>query len=188
LYPSGGGVSAKPLGIGSVGGQPSEPGPGRPTGPIGPIGPIGLESFARRVAKLRAELGWTQARLADRVAVSRVALSHIESRLSVPSERTVTLLAGVFGREPHELVAGTDYPPAKAERLPLVAARHTEVDHRLAVLGALLRQAESVPPPHGTRLVEALAREWRPRLTVMLDTSADPDDRARLRATLRRLA
>lgn len=166
LYPCDGGVSAKPLGIAGI--DPPE-------------------SFARRVAKLRAELGWTQARLADRVAVSRVALSHIESRLSVPSERTVTLLAGVFGCEPHELVAGTDYPRAKAERLPLVAARHTEVDHRLAVLGALLRQAESVPPPHGARLVEALAREWRPRLTVMLDGAVDPDDRARLRATLRRL-
>src|SRR5262245_63590877 len=97
---------------------------------------IAEESFGRRVAKLRAELGWSQARLAERVAVSRVALSHIEARLSTPSERTVTLLAGVFGLEPPDLVAGTDYPPGKAERLPLVAARHTEADHQLAQLAA----------------------------------------------------
>ena len=30
---------------------------------------------------------------------------------------SITLLAGVFGLEAHQLVAGTDYPMAKAERL-----------------------------------------------------------------------
>jgi transcriptional regulator with XRE-family HTH domain len=103
--------------------------------------PVGIEpeSFGRRVGKLRAELGWTQAQLAARVAVSRVALSHIESDLTVPSERTVALLAGVFGCEPLELVAGTKYPAAKAERLPPIVARHTEVAHQLAVLTACSR-------------------------------------------------
>ena len=67
-------------------------------------------SLGRRIAKLRAELGWTQQELADRVAVSRVALSHLESDLSTAGERTVALLAGVFGMEPHELVAGTTLP------------------------------------------------------------------------------
>jgi transcriptional regulator with XRE-family HTH domain len=64
-------------------------------------------SLGRRVAKLRAELGWTQQELADRVAISRVAVSHLESDLNTAGERTVALLAGVFGMEPHELVAGT---------------------------------------------------------------------------------
>jgi transcriptional regulator with XRE-family HTH domain len=91
-------------------------------------------SLGRRIAKLRAELGWTQQELADRAAVSRVALSHLESDLSTAGERTVTLLAGVFGMEPHELVAGTTYPTAKADRLPLVVARHTEVELQCRLL------------------------------------------------------
>jgi transcriptional regulator with XRE-family HTH domain len=96
------------------------------------------ESLGLRIAKHRSELGWTQAELAERVGISRVALSHIEAGISTPGERTVALLAGVFKREPHELVARTDYPSAKAERLPVVAARYTEVEHQLAVLDAQL--------------------------------------------------
>lgn len=140
------------------------------------------------MAKLRAGLGWTQARLGDRIGVSRVALSHIEAGLSVPSERTVTLLAGVFGIEPHELVAGTNYPAAKAERLPLVAARHTEVDHQLAVLDALTDVAGRLPEPHRSRVLDDLRAEWRPRLTSMAQRAADPDERRRLLAAARRLA
>jgi transcriptional regulator with XRE-family HTH domain len=93
-----------------------------------------VESLGRRIAKRRAELGWTQQELADRIAVSRVALSHLESGLSSAGERTVALLAGVFGVEPHELVADTTYPVAKADRLPLVVARHTEVELQCRLL------------------------------------------------------
>jgi transcriptional regulator with XRE-family HTH domain len=137
------------------------------------------------VAKLRAGLGWTQARLGDRIGVSRVALSHIEAGLSVPSERTVTLLAGVFGVEPHELVAGTNYPAAKAERLPLVAARHTEVDHQVAVLAALAEQAGRLPEPHRSRVLDDLRGEWRPRLAGLAERAADPDERRRVLAASR---
>jgi transcriptional regulator with XRE-family HTH domain len=101
-----------------------------------------LESLGRRIAKQRAELGWTQQDLADRVAVSRVALSHLERDLSTAGERTVVLLAGVFGMEPHELVAGTSYPVAKVDRLPLVAARHTEVELQVRLLDRDLEWAE----------------------------------------------
>ena len=76
--------------------------------------------MASVIARLRHELGWTQQELAERLAISRVAVSHLESGTSVPSERTITLLAGVFKLEPHELVADTGYPIAKAERLPVV--------------------------------------------------------------------
>jgi transcriptional regulator with XRE-family HTH domain len=136
------------------------------------------------VAKHRAELGWTQSQLAERVALSRVALSHIETGLSAPSERTVTLLAGVFGCEPWELAAGTNYPPAQAERLPLVTARHTEVDHQLALLDAALDTAARVPPPAGSRLAADLRAEWRPRLAVLARRCADPTERERIRRVL----
>lgn len=147
-----------------------------------------MESFGRRVAKLRAELGWTQAQLAERIAVSRVALSHIEAGISMPSERTVTLLAGVFSREPHDLVAGTDYPPAKAERLPLVAARYTVVDHHLTVLRALLELIERVPQPERGRLAGDVRHQWRARLGVLLDGTEDLEERRRLRAAIHQLA
>ncbi|MBM4420302.1 MAG: helix-turn-helix transcriptional regulator [Chloroflexi bacterium] len=78
----------------------------------------------------------TQQQLADRIAISRVALSHIEAGMSWPSERTVVLLAGIFKVEPPELVASTTYPAEKAERLPTVACRYTEAE-----LQARLREA-----------------------------------------------
>ncbi|HMG40186.1 MAG TPA: helix-turn-helix domain-containing protein [Acidimicrobiales bacterium] len=141
------------------------------------------------MAKLRAELGWTQAQLAERIGLSRVGLSHVEASLSVPSERTVTLLAGVFGREPYELADGTDYPRAKAERLPLVTARYTEVDHQLAVLAAVLATVDRLPPsPTRDHLVRALRAEWHPRLSHLATSTHDPDERRRARAALQSLA
>src|SRR5579885_550645 len=91
------------------------------------------ESLGRRIAAFRAKLGLTQQELADRLAVSRTAVSHMEAGMTVPGERTVVLLAGLFKVEPHELVAGTNYPSGKAERLPVVAARYTEVELQLAL-------------------------------------------------------
>ena len=92
--------------------------------------------LGRRVAALRGDRGWTQADLAHRAAISRVALSHIEAGMSTPGERTVVLLAGLLRVEPHELVEGTSYPMAKAERLPASAPRYTELEHQLALLEA----------------------------------------------------
>src|SRR5919107_6039204 len=94
------------------------------------------EDLGARIKRLRNELGWTQQELAERLAVSRVAISHLESGVTVPGERTVTLLAGVFKLQPVELVADTDYPIAKAERLPVTAARYTEVEMQLALRAA----------------------------------------------------
>src|SRR3954462_10680327 len=92
------------------------------------------ESLGRRIADYRAKLGWTQQELADRIGISRVAVSHLEAGMTDPGERTVALLAGVFKVEPHELVADTSYPVAKAERLPVVVPRYTEVEHHLQLL------------------------------------------------------
>src|SRR5436309_10554189 len=94
------------------------------------------ENLGRRIALHRSKLGWTQQELAERLAISRVAVSHLEAGLSDPGERTVTLLAGVFKVEPHELVAGTTYPIAKGERLPAVAARYTEAELQVELLDA----------------------------------------------------
>ena len=139
------------------------------------------ESLGDRIAKHRTELGWTQAELAGRVGISRVALSHIESSISTPGERTVALLAGVFKVEPHELVADTDYPAAKAERLPLVAARYTEAEHQLALLDT--RLAATTDARERARVVD----DARAQLRELLARAYDARERANLRARLERL-
>ena len=93
-----------------------------------------LEEIGKRIARLRQEFGWTQQTLAERLAISRVAVSHIEMDISVPGERTVTLLAGLFKLSPHELVAGTTYPQAKTDRLPTVACAFTHLERDLELL------------------------------------------------------
>src|SRR4051812_9847260 len=116
-----------------------------------------------RIAGLRHELGWTQQELAERLAISRVAVSHIESGASVPSERTITLLAGVFKLEPHELVADTGYPVAKAERLPVTAARYTEVELQLRLFDATPNDESW---PQRLRLLLELADDRREREAI----------------------
>jgi transcriptional regulator with XRE-family HTH domain len=93
-----------------------------------------IETIGQRIARLRSEIGWTQEALAARIAVSRVAISHIEMDLSVPGERTVTLLAGIFKSSPHELVEGTSYPAAKSDRLPDIACCYSPLEFDIALL------------------------------------------------------
>ena len=122
------------------------------------------EPLGQRIARLRTRRGWTQQDLAERLAASRVAVSHFEMGLALPSERTVVLLAGLFGHEPHELVAGTSYPPAKAERLPLVACRYTEVEMQLALLR---RDLEWVKKIGRGEMANQVIAEWRDRLVEL---------------------
>ena len=133
------------------------------------------ENLGRRIADHRAKLGWTQQELADRLGISRVAVSHLEAGMTDPGERTVALLAGVFKLEPHELVAGTSYPPAKAERLPVVVARYTEVERQLLLLE---RDVEA-----GSVDVAA----WDARLRALLDASHDLRERAMVEEARKRL-
>jgi transcriptional regulator with XRE-family HTH domain len=112
--------------------------------PSWPGRPPGAGSLGQRIATLRVDRGWTQQQLADRLGISRVAVSHLETDLNTPGERTVALLAGLFRLEPHDLVAGTSYPLAKADRLPLVVNRWTEVEHQLALQAVDLRWLDRV--------------------------------------------
>ena len=132
-------------------------------------------SLGARVATHRKALGWTQQELAERLGVSRTSVSLFEAGLSTPSERTIALMAGVFKIEPHDLVAGTGYPVAKAERLPTVVCRYTEVELQLRLLEA----------------DEAAGRTdgWDERLRLLLKETHDVRERrlvADARARLRR--
>jgi transcriptional regulator with XRE-family HTH domain len=130
------------------------------------------EQLGVRLAQFRAALGWTQQELADRIAVSRVAISHFEMGLQVPSERTIALLAGVFKLDPRELVADTYYPPAKIERLPSVVAQYTAIEHELGLLERDLQWIERILH---LRLAKGIAHEtlheWLDRLAALLDSA-----------------
>jgi transcriptional regulator with XRE-family HTH domain len=138
--------------------------------------PIG-EGLGRRIAAYRAKLGLTQHELADRIAVSRTAVSHLEAGMSVPGERTVVLLAGVFKVEARELVAGTNYPVAKAERLPLVTARYTEIEVLLALLDNDLAWLERTNGADERRVLD----EWEARLRAIDEHHLDLRERELLR-------
>jgi transcriptional regulator with XRE-family HTH domain len=142
-----------------------------------------LENLGRRIADLRGKLGLTQQELAERLAVSRTAVSHLEAGMTVPGERTVVLLAGLFRTEPHELVAGTNYPLGKAERLPAVAARYTEVEMLVALLDNDLAWLERTGDDHRRRLLD----EWEARLSSIDDDSVDLHERELLRDARKRV-
>ena len=140
------------------------------------------ENLGRRIGALRTSFGMTQQEVADRLGVSRVAVSHIEAGMSTPSERTIVLLAGLFKLEPHDLVAGTKYPIAKAERLPPIAARHTEVELQLALCENDLEWVERTG-----RCRRDVVDRWRPKLAELAER-ATPAELERLTKLRERLS
>ena len=141
----------------------------------------GETELGRRIAALRAARGWTQQQLAERTAMSRVAVSHLEAGISQPSERSVALLAGVFQLEAHDLVRGTTYPMAKAERLPVVVARYTEVDLQLRLLDADLAWCAEAPVDVRERVIAV----WTDRLARLLRVTHDAGEQALIRTRQR---
>jgi transcriptional regulator with XRE-family HTH domain len=141
------------------------------------------ESLGSRIARLRMARGWTQEQLAVRLAASRVAVSHFEMGLALPSERTVVLLAGLFKLEPHQLVAGTSYPLAKAERLPAVACRYTEAEQQLALLRRDLEWSARM----NNDIQRQVAAEWRAKLTALIEAANDDEERRVLEEQYRSL-
>ena len=137
--------------------------PGRPPGP---------GSLGQRLAALRVGRGWTQQQLADRLGISRVAVSHLETDLNTPSERTVALLAGLFRMEPHDLVEGTSYPAAKTDRLPVVVTRWTKVEHQLALLERDLWWLDRDAAQW--RVADEVLLGWEVSLAKLADTALDP--------------
>jgi transcriptional regulator with XRE-family HTH domain len=140
-----------------------------------PQHPDTTETLGQRIGRLRARRGWTQEELAARLAASRVAVSHFEMGLALPSERTVVLLAGLFKLDPHELIAGTSYPAAKAERLPSVACRYTEAELPIALLRNDLGWLAQLADP---TLRERLVADWRAKLCALAEATYDIGERA----------
>lgn len=148
-------------------------------------GVLGLIALGDRIATLRVERGWTQQELADRLAMSRTALSHLEAGMRVASERTVVILSGVFGIDPLMLVTGTSYPLAKAERLPVIVALYTEVDLALALCAA---ETEIAARSGNGGLLAERSAAWKVRLQSLAQRWPDRRDRIRLVDEVERLA
>ena len=142
-----------------------------------------VPELGRRIAAHRAKLGLTQQELADRLAISRVAVSHLESGISDPGERTVTLLAGLFKVEPHELVADTGYPVGKTDRLPLVTTRYTEVELQLELLDRDLSWLDRIESSPGE--AERVLADWIVRLDFLADTALDSREQDSIAAARR---
>ncbi len=141
------------------------------------------ESLGVRIGRMRNALGWTQNDLADRLAASRVAVSHFEAGLALPSERTVVLLAGLFGDEPVDFVEGTDYPSAKAERLPECACCYTRVDLQIALFWRDQAWLEKVAMAEAADAIGSLSN-WRTIFCELLEHVTDRHERAKLEAVL----
>ena len=159
--------------------------------PTWPGRPPGAGSLGQRIAALRADRGWTQQQLADRLGISRVAVSHLETDLNTPGERTVALLAGLFRMEPHDLVAGTSYPVAKSDRLPAVVARWTEVEHQLELLRRdlwWLDGADGAGPVADERTVAVVLDGWTSLLGKLDAVVVDPAERASLASARRAIS
>jgi hypothetical protein len=101
--------------------------------------------------------------------------------LFVPSERTITLLAGVYKVPPLELVRDTSYPQAKADRLPLVVASYTPRELDLALLKRDIDWLKRiVDVPERFRLSAEVLQEWLPQITVWLDGCQNEKERREL--------
>ena len=148
-----------------------------------------VELIGRRIANLRAQRGWTQQTLAARLAVSRVAVSHIEMDLSIPSERTITLLAGLFKMTPHELVEGTTYPQAKTDKLPETACCYTKLEHRLELLERDLAWLERIKDRQEAERIKAeVRRGWSAELEEWAQGTSDEGEREMIEAARKKLA
>jgi transcriptional regulator with XRE-family HTH domain len=146
------------------------------------------EPIGKRIARLRAERGWTQQALSQRLAVSRVAISHMEMDLTIPSERTITLLAGIFKIRPYELVEGTTYPQAKAEKLPLTTCTYTSLELDLALFENDLGWLEQMEGTSGWALHARRVKErWQPALAGWSSSDLESQELERVQQALQRL-
>ena len=147
------------------------------------------QTIGKRIAQLRNQAGWTQQYLAERLAISRVAVSHIEMDLTIPGERTITLLAGLFKIKPHDLVASTTYPQAKIDRLPLVACCYTHLERDLDLLTNDMDWLDRLHlHPQFEAFREQVRSRWIDTLAAYQTTTLDPQEKAILTIALQQLA
>jgi hypothetical protein len=108
--------------------------------------------------------------------------------LNLPSERTVTLLAGLFKCTPFELVNGTTYPGAKAERLPGSVCCYTKLEVDLALMQNDLDWLEKLADsPRLEKLQKTIINRWTRRLKMWACQAVSENENAMIGAALETL-
>lgn len=69
-------------------------------------------NMAERIQELRKQRGYSQEELAEKVGVSRQAVSKWESEQSMPDLDKIIALSEIFGVTTDHLLKGTEMPPA----------------------------------------------------------------------------
>jgi transcriptional regulator with XRE-family HTH domain len=137
-----------------------------------------IQTIGKRIAEYRQRLGWTQQYLAERLAISRVAVSHIEMDISIPGERTITLLAGLFKTNPNALVENTTYPQAKSDRLPMITCTYTPLEMDLAIMDNDLEWLKILKGSHQYHnFQEKIYQKWAIRLEDWGFKTIDPHEK-----------
>jgi transcriptional regulator with XRE-family HTH domain len=95
-----------------------------------------------RIAERRRMVGWSQARLAEKVNLSTETISRLETGTTMPSLTRLASIAGALDVELHELLrpGERDEHGRALERLRLMMARRTvkEIDLISALAGPIL--------------------------------------------------
>ena len=91
---------------------------------------MGLDytEIGRRIARLRKELGLTQAKVAERAEIGDKYLSSIERAISIPSTEVIMRLAIALDTTPDEFLVGT--ARREGERWRNVAERLRAMDDK----------------------------------------------------------
>jgi hypothetical protein len=84
----------------------------------------------------------------------------MEMDLTSPSERSLSLMAGVFKLSPIELVEGTTYPEAKMERLPEVTTTYTEPEMNYTLLKNDIEWLNRLDDPRQKKWTREVVENW----------------------------
>jgi transcriptional regulator with XRE-family HTH domain len=147
-----------------------------------------FQTIGKRIAKLRGERGWTQQYMSERIAISRAAVSHIEMGLTIPGERTITLLAGLFKMTPLTRVENTAYPKAKSDRLPLNVCCFTPLENDISLMKNDFKWLELIQnTPLFDTSKEQTYTHWSTKLTEWESRTFDPYEKISIQQARQRL-
>lgn len=95
--------------------------------------------FSEKLKKLRAENNMTQDDLADKIFVTRTAISKWETDNGYPSIESLKLLAKLFGTTVDELISEEDI-----QQKANLEERNSKINHIIALIGLAVAVAFSV--------------------------------------------